>query len=199
MNERAPLPTDLMTQVEAYAVSFLREGRADWDEPHTRSVVYYAGLLAQAVAEADPLVLTTAAWFHDIGYFGLFEAGESGIYEGVLDKKLKHMIEGAKMARLFLERSNIIDRYTAEQRERIVHLVSIHDKAEELQALDEIILMEADTLGAIDISRVKPTFDTEGGRRYIMKQKERRIPRFQTDLGKDLAEVLVPIFEDYFK
>lgn len=198
MNEQAPLPEDLMAQVEDFAVTFLSEGRADWDVPHTRSVVYYAGLLAQAVAEADPLVLTTAAWFHDIGYFGLFDDGDSARYGHVQDKKMLHMIKGADMAREFLERDEVVRRYTADQRERIIHLVGVHDKLDQLRELDEIILMEADTLGAIDIARVKPTFDGAGAEKYIAKLKAKRLPLFRTDLGKDLAEELVPIFEAYF-
>ena len=198
MNERAPLPEDLMTQVETYAVSFLKEGRADWDVPHTRSVVYYADLLAQA-AEADRLVLTTAAWLHDIGYHGLFDEGDSSRYGHVQDKKILHMLRGADMAREFLERDEVIRRYTADQRERIIHLVGIHDKLDELRELDELMLMEADTLGAIDIARVKPTFDGAGAEKYIAKLKAKRLPLFRTTVGKDLAEVLVPIFEDYFR
>ncbi|MEK7524874.1 MAG: HD domain-containing protein [Patescibacteria group bacterium] len=44
------------------------------------------------------------------------------------------------------------------QVEQIVHLVSVHDNLKELQTLEEFVFMEADTLGAIDLARVVPTF-----------------------------------------
>ena len=195
----AELPADLKSALESYALGFLRQGRQEWDEPHTRAVVYYAEEIARKEG-LDTLVLVSAAWLHDIGYFGMFKEGESEQYEQVMDRKKAHMEVGAKMAEDFLKRPEIQSFYTPEQRDRVVHLVSVHDKIEELREIDEIALMEADTLGAIDTERVKPTFDKENARKYIENDLTlRRYGRFLTITGVNLFNQLFPKFEAYFK
>lgn len=192
------LPSELQVDLEEYALGYLRQGRKDWDEPHTRAVVYHAYQIAQKEG-LDPLVLVTTAWLHDIGYHALFEAGQSNKYEEVMDRKKAHMVNGAKLAAAFLQRPEIQPHYTPEQVERIVHLVSIHDEIESLTDKDEIAFMEADTLGAIDISRVTPTFDKESARKYIGKDLMlRRFPRFLTRTGISTFARLLPPFEAFF-
>ena len=186
-----------LAQVEQYALQFLRQGRPQWDEPHTRAVVYYAEELTQAV-RGDALVVTTAAWLHDIGYFGLFEGPTSGGYQAVSAQKALHMEVGARLADEFLRRPGVAEFYTQEQRQRVVHLVRVHDLLEQLAALDEIVLMEADTLGALDVRRVRPTFDYESGLRHLEEVRTRRAPRFQTALGKRYLEEVLPLRVAYF-
>ncbi len=183
-----------MQQVEDYALQFLGQGRKDWDEPHTRAVAHYAVDIA-ARNGLDTWVMATAAWFHDIGYYGLFEGEESKSHGKVVDAKAQHMINGAQMAREFLEREGVINRFTPEQRERIVHLVSVHDKLDELEAPDEIALMEADTLGAIDLARVTPTFDKEGMEKYIRGLEGKRRPKFRTKEGITHYDRLIADFK----
>lgn len=198
-SEFVNIPEALNTQLEQYALQFLRQGRVEWDEPHTRAVVYYAGLIARNEG-LDPLVQTTTAWLHDIGYFGLFKGNESKQYDEVKDRKEAHMIVGAKMANEFLERPEIKIFYTPEQRKRVVHLVSVHDKMEDLKDLDEIAFMEADTLGAIDINRVATSYDKESAFKYINEGLTvRRYPRFRTATGKKLFGELIGPFVDQFK
>lgn len=193
------LPFGLKSALESYALGFLRQGRQEWDEPHSRAVVYYAAEIAKAEG-LDSLVLVSAAWLHDIGYFGLFREGESEKYDQVMDRKTAHMFEGARLAVEFLKRPEIQSFYTLEQIDRIVHLVLVHDKIEELGEIDEIALMEADTLGAIDVERVKPTFDKENAEKYINNDLTlRRLPRFQTSTGIKFFSRLFPKFEVYFK
>ncbi len=197
--ERSSPKDIIMPKVEESALEFLREGR-EWDEPHTRAVVYYAGVLAKA-GDQDGLVITTAAWFHDVGYSGLFEGDDSKDLDTVWSKKERHMIVGAKRAEKFLQKPEIKPFYRSEQAKRIVHLVSVHDKVGQLTDDDEIILMEADTLAAIDVARVTPTFDYNAGMRYIEKSlKEKRIPRFRENgLGKELLDQLLPQLIAYFE
>lgn len=195
-----------LAQVEQYALEFLRQGRPQWDEPHTRAVVDYAKELVQAArkelaqaAQVDELVVLTAAWLHDIGYFGLFEGPTSGGYQAVSAQKALHMEVGARLADEFLRRPDVAGFYTREQRQRVVHLVRVHDLLEQLEALDEIVLMEADTLGALDVRRVTPTFDYESGRRHLEEVRIRRAPRFQTALGKRYLEEVLPLRVAYFE
>jgi putative nucleotidyltransferase with HDIG domain len=197
LERTAEPPVDLRLALENYALGFLRQGR-EWDEPHTRAVVHYAGEIAKAEG-LDILVLVSAAWLHDIGYYRMFEEGESRQYEQVMDRKKTHMVNGAKMAADFLNRSEIQPFYTPEQRERVVHLVSVHDNIEELREIDEIAFMEADTLGAIDTERVKPTFDKENAWKYVENDLMlRRYPRFLTKTGVALFNQIFSKFEAYF-
>jgi len=186
-----------MALAEGYAMQFLEKGRIGWDVPHTRAVVHYAKLITRSV-NADLMVIPTAAWLHDIGYYGLFK-GDSGKYEVVQDRKARHMIVGAEMAREFVDGEEVMGILTPRQRDRVVELVSVHDRVEELDDdLDKRILMEADTLGAIDVRRVRPTFDKEGRARYVeIDLNTRRGPRFRTSLGKELLAELIPKFLDF--
>ena len=187
------LPAAPLRLAEAYALGFLRQGRAGWDEPHTRAVVHYAGALARA-AGVDPLVAVTVGWLHDIGYAGLFAAADSSRHAVVRSRKALHMERGAALARAFVERPDVAPFYTPAQRDRIVHLVSVHDKVELLSAPDEIAFMEADTLGALDIRRVTPTYDYENGLRYLEGVRRWRAPYFATPLGKQYLAELLPAF-----
>ena len=184
--------------IESYALQFLKKGREDWDVPHTRAVVFYAERLANN-ANLDILVLVTAAWLHDVGYFGLFGDGDSSQLTQVEDKKALHMEIGAEMARKLLGSPEMREKYTEEQVGQIVHLVGIHDNLKELRTLEEFVFMEADTLGAIDLARVVPTFDKENGLKYIESLKKRRMPLFTSELGKEYLEQLLPEFERYFR
>ena len=185
-------------EVERHVLGFLEKGREGWDIPHTRAVVYYAEELAKA-AGLDVLVFVTAALFHDVGYYGLFKDTDLSQYVNVRDKKALHMLVGARMAREFLERPEIIEYYSPEQIEQIVHLVGVHDDLGALSTVEELVFMEADTLGAIDLSRVIPTFDKDNGLKYIESLKTRRLSRFISDLGKQYATALLPAFEEYFE
>lgn len=144
---------------EEYALGFLNKGREGWDVPHTRAVVYYAKLITKSENQ-DLLVIPTAARLHDIGYFGITEE-DAREYEKVKEAKEFHMEVGARVARRFVDREEVAKILNNAQQDRVVHLVWVHDRLEELKDLDEIILMEADTLGSIDVRRVKPTFDQE--------------------------------------
>jgi len=193
------VPQELDLKIEEYALGFLRQGRKEWDEPHMRSVTFYVTEIARREV-LDVLVMRTTGRLHDIGYFGLFENADSKSYGNVMDKKALHMINGAGLTKEFLERPEIKPFYTQEQIDRVVHLVSVHDKIEELKDEDEIAFMEADTLGAIDISRVKTTFNKEDGIRYIVNDIIiRRFPRFRTETGKKYLQELLPKFAAQFK
>jgi putative nucleotidyltransferase with HDIG domain len=200
MSTEDPLkfPQELEEKIEEYALGYLRQGRAEWDEPHTRAVVFYAEKIARA-SGLDVLVIKTAAWLHDIGYHALFQDTDSKNYGNIIDKKEAHMVNGERLAKEFLERPGVKDFFSDAQRERIVHLVSVHDKIDELKDRDEIVLMEADTLGAIDISRVAPTFDIETAIKYTNNDLlKRRFPKFQTSTGVTLLYDLFPKFLAHF-
>lgn len=117
---------------------------------------------------------------HDIGYYGQFEGLKTAGLDKVRDKKEVHMVVGAQMASSFLNSDEIKKYLTPEQIKRIVHSVSVHDKIERLKDLDELVLMEADSLGAIDLSFVEPTYKGKEALDYLDKNSVRRRGRFIT-------------------
>jgi len=137
-NEQTGYPDGLRGLVEEYALEILSKGRPGFDVPHTLAVVHWANELAR-IHGLDRLVLITAAYLHDIGYFGRFDDLEVADRAHVLDKKAAHMIAGAEMAEDFLNSDGVRDCFSKEQRARIVHLVSVHDNLEILAGLDELV------------------------------------------------------------
>ncbi len=184
--------------IRDYAEQFLRRGREGWDIPHTNAAVHFVTVIAACEGFNIP-ILRTATRFHDIGYYAQFASSGPSDLQTVLDKKAAHMLNGEKLARQFLSLPNINPHFTPEEIELICHLVLVHDRVEELTTPEEIALMEADTLGAIDIDRVKPTFSYDDGMEYIEKHLQRRLDRFQTKTGLALASRLVPRFTAYIE
>jgi hypothetical protein len=79
--------------------------------------------------------------------------------------------------------------YLAEARKaRISYLVAMHDRLEELKEVDEIVLMEADTLGGLDVSFIKPTFDKDSNERIMNGFCKRRQPLLVTEYSKKMFE-----------
>ena len=175
----------LYSLAKEYAMGFLKNGREGWDIPHTRAVFYYAKKLTKA-SEQDELVIPTAAWLHDTGYFGKF-MNDSHDYDAVQDRKTMHMLMGAELARTFVIREDVSRLLTVAQGERIVHLVLVHDNYSIITDLDESILVEADALGTLDVKRVKPTFDHEGRMKFLDELYRLRKPVFRTELGEKVV------------
>jgi hypothetical protein len=168
-------------------------GRKNFDKPHTEAVVYWMKqLLANVPSDhLDSQVLITAAYAHDWGYFQLFERINSDNPAEIEQKKALHMERGAQMI------SNLIDEqlstyFTPSQKLLSAHLVAVHDQVEHLKTEEEILIMEADTLGMLDADRVAPTFSKEDNDVFIAEQiYGRRLPRFQHQYAKERALELV--------
>jgi hypothetical protein len=87
---------------------------------------------------------------------------------------------------------------TDKQKKRCIHLVAVHDSLADLKDNDELVLMEADTLGGLDTSFVKPTFDFESNDKYMRGVKEKRVPKFITKFGKKAVKTLIQRRTDYY-
>ena len=194
--EVADYPGELRDLVEGYALEILSHGRPGWDVPHTLAVVNWANKLARAQG-LDAKVLTTSAYLHDIGYYGQFEGLMSADLGKVMDKKEKHMVVGAAMAASFLGSDEIRKRLTTDQIERIVYLISVHDRVEELRSLDEIVLMEADSLGAIDIDFIEPTYRGWGAIDYLETRMVKRRSRFVTPYAMQAYDNMAERFRTF--
>jgi len=84
------------------------------------------------------------------------------------------------------------------QKKRCIHLVAVHDKLDKLKDNDEFVLMEADTLGGLDMNLIKPTFDFESNERYMRGVKEKRVPKFITNFSKETVKGLIQGRMDYY-
>lgn len=177
--------------IQDAAFPILVKGRHGWDLPHTKNVVkYMKELLAHnPQLDVDHTVLLIAAYAHDIGYMGLFDTSNARDLQKILDKKAEHMLRGAEMLTKILT-SPQFDTLTSIQKARAVHLVRVHDALKQLKDTDELLLMEADTLGGLDTSGTKPFEDPASGIRYLQGVKHARKPRFITKYGKQLFEKL---------
>ncbi len=180
------------------------QGRKDYDKPHTEAVVYWLKELLARLdnldgfdsPDLDPAVLITAAYAHDWGYAGLFADADSRWLNNIIDRKKLHMQRGAeKIEQLLYQRLN--NYFTDRQKWRIVHLVAVHDQVRELKDEDELLLMEADTLGMLDVERVTPTLSPADEKRFMQHSIYKlRLPRFRHEEAKKIAEELIKAREN---
>ena len=149
--------------------------------------------ICQSEFGLDAKVMIAAAYAHDWGYIDLFPNGVTD-FDDVHRKKADHMRIGADKIKDLLT-SDLGDVYTVEQIERVVYLVSVHDRLDlfdDNTSDDVIALVEADTLGALDADRVKPTFSRENNEEYIEKEVwGKRRPLFRHRLAIEVFDSLL--------
>lgn len=177
----------------------LEKGRPGFDLPHTLAVVFWLKqIFGHAPTNVDKIVLLIAAYAHDWGYAELFSVGNLLQYEEVQDAKAEHMQKGAaKLVKLL--NNKVFSSLTEDQKKRCVYLVAVHDRLDQLRDEDELILLEADTLGGLDVNYVRPTFDIESNNRYLREVRKRRVPKFITDFSKGEVDRLIRARMDYYK
>lgn len=178
----------------------LERGRPEWDKPHTEAVVAYIKsiIAANPSMNLDSEVLIPAAYAHDWGYAGLFVAGRPATRGEIIGQKAEHMKLGAQKIKSLLN-DPVFDYLSNLQKERIQYLVSVHDKVEELKAADELILMEADTLGAADSDVVVPTHTKQEYETWLEITRSKRISRFITDYSKAKVEELLARRKEFYE
>lgn len=178
----------------------LEKGRPNWDMPHTIAVVNYVKKIIKANPglHLDVQVMVIAATAHDWGYSDLFEVGVPVIYDEIAEKKDSHMKIGALKTEHLLA-GPMFDYLTIDQKSRIVHLVSVHDQLRCLSDIDELILMEADTLGAADSTATRPTYTRSEDEKWCENTKQERASRFITDYSKFKLIDLLKLRDLYFE
>ena len=180
-------------------LSELERGRRNYDKPHTISVVTKVRDLIKNNPDLklDEAVLVIVAYAHDWGYADLFKEGEVD-FDAVLEVKQEHMrLSSQKIESLLI--SSVFNFLTVLQKKRIVKIVSKHDNLDLLHEIDELIFMEADTLGALDLKYVTPTFDKASNERYINGPLQERIKKFITSYGKTEVQKLINERRDYYE
>lgn len=177
----------------------LEKGRKDFDRPHTEAVVFWMKkILKTSAKNLNYKVMITVAYAHDWGYIGLFNDIDSNDPKEINKRKDLHMQRGAEMIETLLENS-LSSYYSPDEIQQVAHLVAMHDKVEELKTEEEITIMEADTLGMLDVSRVKPTFSKEANAKFMQTQiYNRRLPAFVHLEIKEIAEKLAKARESFF-
>ncbi|HVU59508.1 MAG TPA: hypothetical protein VHC98_01585 [Candidatus Saccharimonadales bacterium] len=189
--------------IEAYLRSTIfpdmEHGRPNWDVPHTQAVVAYIKKIVAASPELqlDASVLIIAAYAHDWGYSGLFAAGRPITFAENLDQKATHMRLGSEKIKTLLQDSHFAF-LTPVQKERIVHLVAVHDDLDNLHDTDELVLMEADTLGMTDPDAVTPTHTKAEFEAWRVRTERARIARFITPYGKQKIHELMARREQFY-
>lgn len=161
----------------------LQRGRKDFDLSHTQATVHWMKQIVRKEPHLDGGVLITAAYAHDWGYIDM---GIENSLDHIHEAKRRHMEVGSLRIYELLHTPQLEVYFSDTQIERVRHLVAVHDQLEEISAEDEIALMEADTLGALDTELVKPTFSREDNERYITEQVlGRRRPLFRHQVAID--------------
>lgn len=162
----------------------LEDGRPNWDLPHTKAVVFHVEEIIKHTPSLNlnPYIMVIAAWCHDWGYAELYKDGKDKNYDEMMKIKPLHMSIGGEKTKKLLE-EDPFDFLNSEQKREIVHLVEIHDNLSALKSVNELVLMEADTLGGMDISFVTPTFNKDSNDKYTKEVKQLRLPLFITEYG----------------
>lgn len=177
------------------------KGRPSWDKPHTEAVVFWIKELLRNLDQPNlnSQVLITAAYAHDWGYAGLFQQKSPITIDQARTKKAVHQARGARwIERLIYQR--LSRHFTESEILRVTHLVLVHDSINELTAEDELLLMEGDALGMIDVERVTPTLSAKENQ-YLLKTSlyNKRLPKFIHSEAKKAAEKLLQKREAYYQ
>lgn len=180
-----------------------RSGRPQWDKPHTEAVVYWMKYLLKEInkpeSELNPKVLITAAYAHDWGYYGLFDQKNPITVQQARSQKVEHLKRGAQRIEQLLY-TRLAGYFTDAEAQRVIHLVGIHDKIGELKDEDEILLMECDALGMIDVERVRPTLSPEENHNLMRTSiAAKRLPKFVHDPAKKTAQRLLATREEWYQ
>lgn len=177
-------------------LSDLERGRPNWDAPHTLAVVKHIKNIIKNNSEfdLDEAVLIIAAYAHDWGYVGMFD--ETIEMKDIGNAKKAHMELGARKLEKLLK-DDYYNFLSKKQKSRAVHLVKVHDKLSRLNDIDELVLMEADTLAGMDVGAVEPTLSVSDLRRYISKSEKNRVSKFITKYSKDKVQDMLKKYHEY--
>lgn len=170
------------------------------DKAHTLDVVSKIKAIINNSPELtlDSTVLIIAGYAHDWGYTGLFENKHSLTMAEISAQKPAHMIAGAEKLTILLE-DPFFDFMSTERKQRAVHLVSVHDQIGVLRDPDELILMEADSLGGLNTEVMSTFGDHPSEERFMKRSREFKFPRFITTYGKNEYERLFKKREEFYE
>lgn len=190
-------------KIEKYLINYcsvrLNKGRIGYDLPHTLTVVFYLKKIIQSLNNTpiDQDVIIITGYLHDIGYSRLSLNLKKQTHKNINKFKNDHMTAGSNHVKKLLKES-IFNQLSSTQKLRIVHLVRVYDNLVKIHDIDEIILMEADTLACLNVARVKPTIDAKSNILYLNEVKKHRFPLFQTKYSLLTKDKLFRKRQQYF-
>lgn len=188
------LEKNLEAKIKKEVLKILEKGRPGWDVPHTLACVHWMKELIKKEG-GNPRILIPAIYMHDIGYPDTvlkFNPKKN------VDMKIEHMKKGAALAKKIL---NSIGGFKDSEIEEIFSIISIHDAIYLFRkgaTKHEQLVFEADSLGQIDVSRVKPTFSKADRKKFLNRFRKNRATLFRTETGLRLLKELLAVAEKEF-
>jgi len=186
------LDPEIENKIKEKAIFYTRQSRPGWNIPHLNAAVHYMKELIKKEG-GDSRILLSAIYLHDIGYAGFLKKGYT--FDDCLKVKGDHMVIGAELSAELLSKLNY---FSTEEIDKISKLIEIHDNLDKIKGREAQLIFEADSLGQVDIEKVKPNFDRENYLKWLEDFKKRRVPLFKTKTGQDILKVLLPKAEAFF-
>lgn len=158
-------------------------GRADFDYPHTKSVVNWTKIIGELedLPAKDREILAVSAYGHDVKYDFKGAKDASSQLDAIRKQKKSHMKAAAELARKWYEEEEILkESFTENEWEEVVELIGQHDEWDRIEQGKHHRLLPyfvaADTLGQIDLrAGVIPSFSQKDLRRYVSQTLTQRM------------------------
>lgn len=181
----------LEEQIKFEAIKHLKDGKPDWDIPHTLASVKWMKKLIKEEG-GNERILITAMYLHDIGYPKLKKGYD---FDDLIKSKKNHAERGAEKAEKILRKL----KFTPSEIKEIINLILNHYKKEKTDTHDRLLIIEADGLAKIDWKNVAPNFDKKNCLKYLAYFKKRTAPKFKTKTGKKFLKKLLNEADNYLK
>jgi epoxide hydrolase-like predicted phosphatase len=185
------LDKELEEKLKNEVLEPLEQSKPDWNVPHTLACVYWMRKLIDEEG-GNERILVPVMYLHDIGYENLKKGYN---YDEMMESRETHEEKGAKKAEEILNR---VGGFSDEEINEIVDLIRYHDTLERIDSFNRQLVMEADSLGAIDWERATPSFDKENWYIFFEDFKKTRVPLFKTKTGKKFLRILLEKAERYW-
>jgi len=186
------LDKKLENKIKKEVLKYLKEGKPEWDIPHTLSSVYWIKELIKEEG-GNKKILVTTMYFHDVGYPRMKKGYN---WKDLLKAKKTHGITGAKIARKILKETG---KFSSSEIKKISYLIKTHDNLDKVNTIEELLVKEADGLAQIDIDKTTPNLDKNSYKKFLEDFKNRRFPIFKTKSGKKFLEELWKRLNNYNK
>lgn len=186
------LNKEIEEKLKSEAIKQLKNGRPDWDIPHTLLSVGWMRKLIEKEG-GNERILITAMYLHDIGCPRLQKGYD---FDDMIKSKKNHAEIGAVEAKKILRNIGVFsDNETSE----ICKLIKGHYEKDNIDTFRQQLVIEADGLAKIDWERITPNFDKENCFKYLDYFKGKTVPKFRTKAGKKFLKTILEKAENYWK
>lgn len=179
-------------KIKSEAIKYLKNGKPDWDIPHTLISVDWMRKLIEK-ERGNERILITVMYLHDIGYPQLQKGYD---FDDLIKSKKNHAEIGAIEAKKVLMN---IGSFSEDEISEICKLINGHYEKDNIDTLHQQLVIEADGLAKIDWERVTPNFDKENCLKYLEYFKSKTVPKFKTKTGKRFLKIVLQKAEKYWQ